>query len=91
MASFLDNLQNQLGLPSGHGAAAEVAAPKVEMDGGAVSKVFLIGRERKVIVEGRNRYVTIKGQKVSITKAREMDKKFKADKKAKEAKKAAKK
>ena len=86
--SFLQNLSQQLGMVQ---PAADAAHEAAAQDGGAVSKVFLCGRERKVIVEGRYRFVTIKGAKVSITKAREMDKKFKADKKAKEAKKAGKK
>ncbi len=51
-------------------------------------KVKVCGRERKVEVLGRKRVVTIKGKKVSLTEAREMDKKWKAEKKADAAKKA---
>jgi len=67
--AFLQNLQQQLGL----GQQQTAGAPKI----------LLLGRQRKVYVEGRKRFVIIKGEKVSITQARQMDKAYKAEKKAK--------
>ena len=79
--SFLSTLSSQMGLP-----APTQQGGSDDQDGGAVSKVFLCGRDRKLIIEGRYRFVVIKGKKTGIAKAREMDQKYRAEKREKEAK-----
>lgn len=44
-------------------------------------KVHICGRDRVVTKQGRFSYVTIKGEKVSMSKAKEMDKAYKKNKK----------
>lgn len=49
------------------------------------SKKHLCGRDRLVTKEGRSSFVVIKGTKVSLTKAKELDAKYKKAKKEAEA------
>lgn len=49
--------------------------------GAPKKKVNICGRDRVVTKEGRYSYVTIQGDKVSMSKAREMDKQYKQQKK----------
>lgn len=75
-------------MPTHTGGAKKSKSKKVKA---TTSKKHLCGRERLVTKEGRSSFVVIKGTKVSLTKAKEMDAKYKKAKKEAEAKKPVKK
>lgn len=69
--------------------AGNVSSPPASdlgaMTGGAKKTVEICGRKRVVSQEGKFKFVTIDGKKVNMTKAKEMDQKYKQQKKAKES------
>lgn len=52
---------------------------KMEQTGG--SKVYVLGRDRKVVKVGRKSMITYKGKQISLTEARALEKKLTAEKK----------